>query len=366
MKVAIVHDYLNQYGGAEKTVEVLHELYPEAPIFTSIFLPGRLPPLFSTMDIRPSFMQKLPFLGRHFKKYLLLYPSAIERFDLKGFDLILSSSSAFAKGVRRPAGACHVSYCYSPMRFAWDLKSYIDKEEFNLLYRWLLPSAVCHLKKWDIGTLDRVDHFIAISRHISRKIKATYQRDAEVIYPPVNLSEFFVSETPDDYFLIVSRLNAYKRIDVAIDTFNQLSLPLLIIGKGPFEKALKEKANKNIHFLGEVSQAELPSYLNRCRAFIFPGEEDFGIAPVEAMASGRPIIAYGKGGALETVSDGVTGLFFRDQTAPSLMEAIHRFMRLEFNSTKIRKHAEQFDKEVFKQKIGAYVAEKVQKCRAAS
>src|SRR3569832_1026549 len=210
MKVAIVHDYLNQYGGAEKTVEVLHEINPAAPIITSIYLPDRLPPIFSAMDVRPSFMQKLPFLDRHFKKYLLLYPSAIERFDLKGFDLILSSSSAFAKGARRPEGACHISYCYAPMRFAWDLQAYIDKEAFNPFYKALLPFAAYYLKRWDIETLDRVVHFIAISHHIRRKIKLLYRREAEKIYPPNKLSEFSVSQNHDDYFLIVSRLNAYK------------------------------------------------------------------------------------------------------------------------------------------------------------
>lgn len=355
MKVAIVHDYLNQYGGAEKVVEVLHGLYPDAPIFTSIFLPQRLPPLFSTLDIRPSFMQKLPFLDRHFKKYLLLYPSAIESFDLSGFDLILSSSSAFAKGARRPQGACHICYCYSPMRFAWDLNGYIQREEISPFYKLILPWAVSRLRRWDIGTLDRVNHFIGISHHIRRKIKENYQRDAEVIYPPVDISQFFISTTHDDYFLIVSRLNAYKRIDVAIDAFNRLSLPLLIAGTGPHEGVLKKMARKNITFLGKVPQKDLPGYLSRCRAFIFPGEEDFGIAPVEAMASGRPVIAYGRGGALETILDGVTGIFFREQTASSLIETIQRFMNLEFDPLKIRQCVLQFETEVFKEKLSAYI-----------
>ncbi len=358
MKVAIVHDYLNQYGGGEKVVEVLHELYPDAPIFTSIFLPERLPSVFSTFDIRPSFMQKLPFMERHFKKYLLLYPLAIERFDLTGFDLILSSSSAFAKAARAPKGACHICYCYSPMRFAWDLESYINKEQINFFYKLTLPSAVSLLRKWDIKTLDRVDHFIGISQHITKKIKMIYQRDADLIYPPVDFSQFFISSTQENYFLIISRLNAYKRIDIAIDAFNQLSLPLWIIGEGPHGDVLKKRANKNIRFLGEVSQEDLAHYLNRSRAFVFPGEEDFGIAPVEAMASGRPVIAYGRGGALETVLNGVTGIFFKDQTAQSLIEAVHRFMDIEFDSRKIREHVLQFDKGIFKKKVMNYVSEK--------
>lgn len=358
MKIAIVHDYLNQYGGAEKVVEVLHEVFPDAPIFTSIFLPERLPPLFSTLDARPSFIQRFPFLGRHFKKYLLFYPYAIESLDLRGFDLILSSSSAFAKGARAPKGACHICYCYTPMRFVWDKDSYISREEINPFYRLLLPFVLSHLKKWDIKTNERVHYFVGISQHIRNKIKLIYHRDADVIYPPVDLSGFYVSQRQDDYFLIISRLNAYKRIDLVIDAFNLLSLPLLIIGTGPHEEVLKRRSKGNITFLGMVSQEELASYLSRCRGLIFPGEEDFGIAPVEAMASGRPVIAYSKGGARETLLDGVTGLFFNEQTVDSLIEAVNRFNNMEFYTDKIRHHAEQFDKEIFRQKIRNYINEK--------
>ena len=355
MKIAIVHDYLNQYGGAERVIETLHEVYPDAPIFTSIFLPKNLPSVFSTFDIRPSFMQKFPFLDRHFKKYLLFYPYAIESFDLRGFDLVLSSSSAFAKGAQVQKGTCHICYCYSPMRFTWETNSYLAKEEFGRINRIILPWALDRLKKWDIKTINRVDHYVAISQHIRQKIKKFYQRDADVIYPPVDISRFNLSETVDDYFLVVSRLNAYKRIDLVIDAFNQIRLPLTIIGTGPFRERLEQKAGKNISFLGKVSQTELSRYLSRSRAFIFPGEEDFGIAPVEAMASGRPVIAYAKGGALETVLDGVTGLFFKDPTASSLIEAIDRFTNIEFDPVKIREHTLQFDKEIFKQKIRDYL-----------
>ncbi len=358
MKVAIVHDYLNQYGGAEKVVEALHEVFPDAPVFTSIFLPKRLPPIFSTIDVRPSFMQRLPFLDRHFKKYLPFYPYAIESLDLEGFDLVLSSSSAFAKGACAPEGACHICYCYSPMRFVWDRELYMSQEEFSSFYKLVLPLILSRLEKWDIKAIDRVNYFIGISQHIRKKIKLIYQREADVIYPPVDLSEFYISQRQDDYFMIVSRLNAYKRIDLVIDAFNLLSIPLAIIGTGPHEDALKRRSKKNITFLGMVSQEELAGYLSRCRGLIFPGEEDFGIAPVEAMASGRPVIAFSKGGAKETLLDGVTGLFFNEQTVDSLIEAVNSFNHMEFYADKIRHHAEQFDKEMFKQKIKDYVNEK--------
>lgn len=363
MKIAIVQDYLNQYGGAERVIEALHEVFPDAPIFTSIFLPENLPAIFSQMDIRPSFMQRLPSLDRHFKKYLLLYPIAIENFDLNGYDVILSSSSAFAKGASVPQGTCHICYCYTPMRFVWETESYLAQEEFNRFYKMILPLALWRLRNWDLKTIDRVHHYIGISRHICRKIGKLYSRQADLIYPPVDLSRFSISEKQDDYFLVVSRLNTYKRIDLVINAFNRLSLPLVIIGTGPHEEKLKNMARKNITFLGRVSDEELAQYLRNCRAFIFPGEEDFGIAPVEAMASGRPVIAYGRGGALETVVDGLTGTFFKRQTTEDLIDAIHRFEKMSFDPQNIRRHAEQFDKEVFKEKIKSYVNEKFQTFR---
>ncbi len=359
MKIAIVHDFLNQYGGAEKVVETLHEIYPDAPIFTTIFQAKKLPPMFSTFDIRTSFMQNLPFLNRHFKKYLLLFPHAVERLNLEEFDLVISSSSAFAKGVITSKKTCHICYCYSPMRFVWDAEYYFSQENMNPFYRLFLPWTLSRLKRWDIITAKRVDYFIGISAHIRQRIKSAYDRDADVIYPPVDLSSFYISNEYGDYFLVLSRLNAYKRIDLVVEAFNRLSLPLIIIGTGPYEKILKNNAKKNIKFLGRISQNEVSRYLSRCRGLIFPGIEDFGIAPVEAMASGRPVIAYAEGGSLETVLDGITGLFFKEQTPESLIETINTFEEMEFNPQKIRQHAEQFDKEIFKKKIYDYVSEKV-------
>ena len=361
MRIAIVHDYLNQYGGAERVVEVLNELFPEAPIFTSIYDRAKLPRTFENMDIRVSFMQKLPFLDKHFKKYLLLYPKAIESFNLKDYDLILSSSSAFAKGAIRGQNACHICYCYSPMRFVWDYSTYIEKENFGSTTLKLLPFAVKKLKKWDISTIDRVDHYIGISNYIRDRIKKFYSRDAAVIYPPVNVKNFIMGKKSEDYFLIVSRLNAYKNIDLVIDAFNELGLRLKIAGTGPYRNALEEMARgKNIEFLGRLNDAELIEIYSRCRAYIFPGREDFGITPVEAQASGRPVIAYAAGDALETVVEGVTGVFFKDNSKEVLIEAINKFLKSEdnFDSSEIRKNAMKFDTEVFKKEISSFIKEK--------
>ena len=228
MKIAIIHDYLNQYGGAEKVIEVLFELFPDAPIYTSIYDQAKLPPVFKSMDIRTSYMQKLHFLGKHFKKYLLLYPGAIERFDLSEYDLILSSSSAFAKGAIKRNDASHICYCYTPMRFVWEYESYIENENFSRLESRILTSMIKKLKDWDLKTAGRVDYYVAISDYVKDKIKKSYNRDAEVIYPPVNTGDFKVSNTIEDYFLIVSRLNAYKNIDLVIRVFNELGLNLRI------------------------------------------------------------------------------------------------------------------------------------------
>jgi glycosyltransferase involved in cell wall biosynthesis len=360
MNIAIVHDYLNQYGGAEKVVEVLHEVFPDAPIYTSIYLPQNLPESFQKMDIRTSFMQKLPFLKTHFKKYLMLYPKAIESFDLSGYDVVLSSSSAFAKGSGVGSETLHICYCYSPMRFVWNYESYIEKEEFGFVTRKILPFFVSRLKKWDLRTNGGVNHFIAISRSIQDRIWRCYQRDSEMIYPPVNVSGFEIEKEVSDYFLIVSRLNAYKRIDLVIEAFNRLGLPLKIIGDGPYRKNLERMARPNIEFLGKVPADVLAEKYSRCRALIFPGDEDFGIVPVEAQACGRPVIAYAAGGALETVIENVTGVFFRMPTADSLMEAISRFVHIEssFNPAQIRSNSFRFDEEIFKREIKRFIEKK--------
>lgn len=359
MKLAIVHDFLNQYGGAERVVEALHEVFPDAPIYTSIYLSKNMPDSFKCMDIRTSFMQKFPLLKKHFKKYLILYPKAIESFNLKAYDIILSSSSAFAKGIKKKE-ICHICYCYTPARFIWNYKKYIQKENFNRIILMLLPYILKQLRNWDLKTNEGVDYFVAISSYIQKRIKRCYGRSSDVIYPPVNTQKGRIINKIADYYLVVSRLNAYKRVDLAINAFNKLNLPLRIIGDGPYRKVLEKTAGPNITFLGKVNDAELTNHYSRCQAFIFPGEEDFGIVPVEAQAFGRPVIAYAAGGALETIIEGITGIFFKEQSVESLITAVKRFIKKKesFNSIEIQKNTQRFDKEIFKQKIYAYVESK--------
>ncbi len=313
------------------------------------------------MNIKTSFMQKFPFLDKHFKKYLVFYPKAIESFDLTSYDMVLSSSSSFAKGAIKGKNACHICYCYAPMRYVWDYKHYIEKENFSKPVLKILPYVIKKLKKWDIDTINRVDYYIAISNHIKDRIKKCYNRDSTVIYPPVSVKNFKISNKIEDYFLIVSRLNAYKNIDLVIDAFNDLGLHLKIAGTGPHRKTLESMVkNKNIEFLGRLSDAELVEVYSKCQAYIFPGKEDFGITPVEAQASGRPVIAYADGGALETVIDGVTGLFFRENSKGSLIEAIKKFLKMEdsFNSSKIVENASRFDTDIFKKNIIDFINQK--------
>jgi glycosyltransferase involved in cell wall biosynthesis len=361
LKLAIVHDYLNQYGGAERVIEALHEAYPDAPIYTSIYTPATMPESFRKMDIRTSFMQRFPKLEKYYKYYFLFYPRAIESLKLSGFDVILSSSSAYAKGAIVSKETLHICYCYTPTRFIYEFDNYIKKEELSRIRSKILKLAVKSLKKWDIRAVSKVDHFIAISDHVQEKIRRSYNRDSEVIHPPIEVSVFNTNAIAEDYFLIVSRLNSYKNIDLPIQVFNEKGLKLKIVGTGPFKMNLEKMAKgKNIEFLGKVSEKELISLYARCRALIFPGEEDFGITPLEAQAAGRPVIAFAKGGALETIIENETGVFFYENSKISFLKAIDDFIRIEekFDQEKIRSNALKFDKEVFKDKIKAYIEEK--------
>jgi glycosyltransferase involved in cell wall biosynthesis len=358
MKIAIVHDYLNQFGGAERVVLALHEIYPEAPIYTSIYDRKRMPEIFKEMDIRVSFMQKLPLVFNFFKYYLQLYPLAFESLDLRGYDVILSSSSAWAKGVKKRKDQLHICYCHTPMRFVWRYEDYVKKESIPLFLKNMLPFVLRPIKRWDLQTAEEVDFYIANSRTVAERIKRTYGRESAIINPPVEASFFKPSTLDRDYFLVVSRLNTYKRIDIVVEAFNKLGLNLKIIGDGPDQKNLQRMAGPSIDFLGRLMDKELAKHVAECRALIFPGEEDFGIVPLEAMSAGRPVIAYKAGGAEETVIDGETGVFFEQQTPEALMRAVQRFQFMTFNKTKIREHAEKFDKTIFKEKINKFVEQK--------
>ncbi len=365
MKVALVHDYLNQMGGAERVVLAFHELFPEAPLYTSIYDPKRVDAAFQQIDIRTSFMQRLPFVKKHHQPFLPLYPFAMERLDLRGYDLILSSSSAFGKGVITKPGTMHICYCHTPMRWCWNYDEYVEREQLGKLARGVLPFLITWLRVWDQTTAMRVDHFIANSPAVADRIQKYYRREAVVIPPPVDASRFLFDPTtqPEDYFLVVSRLMPYKRIDLAIQACNRLQLPLVIIGSGRDQQRLQQLAGPTIRFLGRLSDAEVLHYYAHCRAFILPGEEDFGITPLEAQASGRPVVAYSAGGALASVIDGVTGTFFQEQTVESLAATLAAFDETRYDPQIIREHALEFDKPRFHRRILQFIEAKMSAAR---
>jgi len=360
MKAAIIHDNLNQMGGAERVASVLHEMFPAAPIFTTVVNREILPPDLANADIRPSWMQRLPGLKKHFKKYLPLYPRAIESLDVKKYDLLISSSFAFAKSVIKGPNALHICYCYTPMRFAWDYENYVKRENFNIFYRSSLPLVIARMRQWDQQTKNRPDHYIAISSAVKARIERIYGKDAEVIFPPVDVQKYKPQEQTENFYLIVSRLTFTKKIDLAVEAFNRLGLRLKIVGSGPFYKTLKGMARPNVTFLGRLPDKEVADHYAACKALIFAGEEDFGLVPLEANAAGRPVIAFRGGGALDTVVEGLNGLFFAEKTSQSLIEAVKSFEsgKYDFDPQQMRNHALRFDKEVFKDRIMSYISQK--------
>lgn len=358
MKVALAHDFLNQYGGAERVLEELHELFPDAPVYTSMYAPEKMSATIRGLDIRTSFMQRLPLVTRNHQPFLMLYPLAFESFDLSGYDVVISNSSAFCKGVMTTPRTLHISYCLTPMRWVWNYRAYVERERLGRAARFVLPAAISQLRAWDVATAQNVDRFLAISSTVAARIRKYYRREATVLYPPVNCDAFSQQNEPvDDYFLIVSRLIPYKRIDLAVDAFTRLGIKLKIVGSGGRDlAALRARSGRNVEFLGRVSDAELKTLYARCRAFVFPGEEDFGIAPLEANASGRPVIAYAGGGALDTVDDGRTGILFREQTVDSLVDGIKRIEQTSWDGDALRAHARTFDRQVFRDQMTAFVS----------
>lgn len=360
MNIALVHDWLPFMGGAERVLSSFLELYPDAPIYTTIFNKSKIDSPLKEAKVITSYLQKD---NREIKNHRWLFPfmmTAIENFNLNEYDIVLSDSSCIAKGVITPPSTMHICYCHSPMRYAWEFShEYSEKMvgKTGLKSR-LLRYFLTGVRLWDNVTADRVDYFIANSENVARRIRKHYRRDATVIYPPVRCNLFQISDIDEDYFLIVGRLQEYKRIDIAIEAFNSLGLPLVIIGDGPDRKRLEAMSRNNIKFLGRRSDEDIKKYYSRCKAFIFPGEEDFGITPLEAMASGRPVIAYGKGGALETVVDKITGVFFWNQNCEDLVKAIEISNKIKYDKQEIRRHAELFDESIFKEKINEFVLEK--------
>lgn len=346
MRVAIVHDYLAQAGGAERVVVAMHGIWPDAPIYTSVYDPKATLKEFADMDIRTSFLQqmKIARVAKTHKLVLPLYPTAFEHFDLTGYDVVVSSSSGFAKGVITGPETFHLCYCHTPARFAWRYHEYVRQGNFARPLRQILPWIVHRLRTWDMQTAQRVDHFLVNSRNVARRVRKYYGRPSELLYPPVETGRFHVEPNPTaDYLLVVSRLIGYKRVDLAVQACTKLGLKLKVVGSGPDLANLKSMAGPTVEFLGRVPDGAVEGLFANCKAFIFPGEEDFGIAPVEAMASGRPVVAFNGGGAKETVIDGETGVFFNEPTAESLMDALRRLDDLRAEPSLIRQHAETFD-----------------------
>ena len=368
MRIAILHDYLNQMGGAERVLLTLHELFPDAPIYTSLYRPEAMPAAFRQLDIRTTFLQKFGPLTRYprHQKLLPFFPIAFEHLDLTDYDVVISNSSAWCKGVITREDTWHLCYCLSPMRFAWNTHEYLSGEQVGWLARKLLPATLTWLRAWDVTASARVDEFVAISRVVATRIRKFYQRESTILFPPVDTTRFAPTDQVDDYFLVVSRLVPYKRVDLAIHAFNRLGLPLRIIGEGRDRGRLEALAQPNVQFLGYVDDAERRRHLAQCRALIFPGEEDFGLVPVEAQASGRPVIAYAAGGALDTVLESETGIFFLEQSENALCEAVARLQSLTFSTERITAHAASFDTAVFKKKMSALVAAAATKSAAAA
>lgn len=357
MKIAIVHDFLMQMGGAEKVVDVLHDMFPEAPIYTSAYDADSMPSYYRTWDIRTSFLQRLWMKRQTHRLALLLYPLAFESFDLSEFDLVISSSSAFAKGVITQPHTTHVCYTHAPMRYAWTTRSYVENEKLSRILRAALFPAAHYLRIWDSLASSRVDHYIANSSAVAKRIEKYYRRDSRIVFPPVDTSRFQISEEISDYYIIVSRFVPYKRLDLAVEAFTRLNRPLKVVGAGRQMQSLQAKAGPSIQFMGRVDDVELPGLLARSKAFIMPGEEDFGIAPVEANACGRPVLAYAAGGALDSQIDGITGVLFDEQTPEGLCDAVCQSDHIDFDPCRIRAHALRFDTEVFRREIARSLSE---------
>lgn len=360
MKIALIHDWLPFMGGAERVLTNFLELYPEAPIYTTICNRENLDFPLKDANIKVSYLQKGKKEIKNHRNLFPFMPTAIESFDLNEYDVVLSSSSSVAKAVITKPDTMHVCYCHSPMRYGWEFShEYAEKMSGKKgIKSKILSYFLTGIRIWDNVSADRVDYFIANSENVAKRIWKHYRRESVVIHPPVRCSLFDICDVDEEYFLIVSRLQEYKRIDLAVEAFNKLGLPLIIIGDGPERKKLEKLAKDNIKFLGRESDEVIKQYYAKCKALIFPGEEDFGITPLEAQASGRPVIAYGKGGALETVKDGETGLFFKDQKVESIIECIKKFNNMKFDKRIIRQNAERFDEEIFKMKIFKFIIDK--------
>jgi glycosyltransferase involved in cell wall biosynthesis len=357
IRVALVHDWLTGQRGGEKVLEVLAEIFPDAPIYTLFHFPGSQSPALEGRKIHTSFLQRLPFLKKKYRLYLPLFPLAIELFDLTGYDLVVSSSHCVAKGVIPGPDSLHLSYVHSPVRYAWNqYPAYFSPGDMSFFSRLAVPRVIHRLRIWDVASSVRVDRFIANSANVARRIMRYYRRDADVIHPPADTDFFTLPEAAAErsYFLIVSALVPYKKIGLAVETFNRSGEPLKIVGTGPDLRKLAKRARPNIEFLGQVPAARLRDLYRGALALLMPGEEDFGIAAVEAQACGAPVVAYGRGGVLESVIPGQSGVFFSDPSPTGLQGALDNFRGLKFNGSVLRSNAMRFSRSLFKDRLAAY------------
>ena len=365
MKIAIVHDWLVVYAGSEKCLESFTNIWPDADVYTLVNFLTYEEQKKIVKDKVPvtSFLQNWRSVRKNHRKFLPLFPYAIEQFDLSKYDLIISSSHAVAKGVLTNSNQLHINYCHTPIRYAWDLThQYLKESGLSRGIKGTIAKIILHyIRIWDVNASNRVDYFVANSNYIAGRIKKIYRREAEVIYPPVDTGNFPLQTKKENFYLAASRFVPYKRMDLIVEAFSRMpNKQLVIIGEGPDEVKIKSKASVNIEFLGYQSQQKLREYMQKAKAFVFAADEDFGIMIIEAMACGTPVIALNKGGATETIIDNKTGIHFNEQSADSIVGAVERFEKNSdnFNSELLSKYAKQFDRKVFEEKIKSFVDEK--------
>ncbi|MCL5407629.1 MAG: glycosyltransferase [Patescibacteria group bacterium] len=362
LKIAIVVEELTQLGGAERLLDYFLEELPKAPVYTIVWDKEKTLHRYDKFDIRTSFIQKLPFGIKHYKWYLALMPKAVESFKLADYDVVLSITSALVKGVKTNQNQLHVCYCNTPTRWLWtDSESYLKSAPIPFFARPIMPILISYLRKWDLKAAIRPDYFIANSENVRKRIKKYYNRDSVSIFVPVDCRNFSLSKEKGKYYLIVSRLEPYKKVEMVIEAFQKLKLPLKIVGTGTKFESFKKSVGKNIQLVGRVSDEKLAQLYKDSIATIFPQEEDAGIVPLESMAAGRPVIAFRQGGAQETVIEGKTGVFFEKQTVEDLISAIKKFQKMKFDPQIIRSQAEKFDKELFKSKVFEYINSRLKK-----
>lgn len=365
MNVALAHEFLVTWGGSDLVAREFCKTFPGAPLHTALYNPAVMDRHFQGVDIRTSALQRWPMALKKHRLYMPFFPIAFEQFDFTGYDLVLSSHHYAAKGVVTGADTCHICFVHTPMRYAWDYyHEYMAG--FGRMARPALRWLFHWLRMWDAASANRVDYFIANAHNVARRIWKHYRRPSTVIHSPIEADRFRIGNTIGDYYLVVSRLVPYKRVDLAVQAFSALGEKLVVAGDGPELKRLKAMAGPNVEFTGFVDGKQLENLYSGCRAFLFPGFEDFGLTPLEAQASGRPVIAYGAGGALETVIEGLTGTFFKEQTADSLAEAVRRFDWQSTDPAAVRAHAQQFDTAVFRKKIADFARDRFEEWKASS